>query len=451
MATVTGLRERLEADDLRGALAAVESAVESVLGVDVRELDVEAPSRQLSRLLYLRGRLRDATGDPVGAEADLVEATRLAAEDPGAADLQVRALAGQAALCRAAGRVAAARDRAREAIEVVARTPSVAAESEALALVEAGRAALELGDLRETRAALEHAVELAEAAAPGVGRDEALVAALQGRAQAHRIAGNLQASDVDLQRALEVAERAFGAWSLEVADVLNDLGMLGKFSGAFEASAGHLQRAMAIIERIGGRSHPDLGAVLHNLGGLAHARGEYEAAEPWARRAVEVHERALGPDHPATIADRVALAAILQGRGELPEAEQLLADALVDLERLLGPEHHEVAVAVNNLAAIAQARGDLPAAEQWYRRAIAIKEARGESESTSMAITLNNLGTVLRAAGRAVEARNLYGHALRILERTVAEGHPNLRAVRLNLARLEDHARSSSPREAAPG
>jgi len=83
-------------------------------------------------------------------------------------------LRGALTLCRAAGRAATARDRAREAIEVVARRPSVAAESEALALVETGRAALELGDLVETWAAIEPAVKLAEAAAPGVGGDEAL-------------------------------------------------------------------------------------------------------------------------------------------------------------------------------------------------------------------------------------------------------------------------------------
>lgn len=432
---VTGLRERLDAGDLRGALAVVEDAT--------RETD-RADPRMRSALLILRGRLRDAAGDPAAAEDDLSEAARLASGVPGSAGLRVQAFAGIAALCRAAGRLTEARDRAREALEIVAGESLQASASEALALVEAGRAAVELDDPTQALAALQRAVVVADRLPPGRDRDDARVAALQGRAHAHRLSGDLRAAHDDLLRAVEIAEQACGARSIELANVLNDLGMLGKFSGAFDESAEHLQRALAIIEHIGGPTHPDAGAVLHNLGGLAHARGAYEAGEPWARRAVEIHEQALGPDHLATVLDCIALAAILHARGAADEAERLLTDSVPRLERLLGPDHHEVAVAANNLATMAQGRGDHDAAETWYRRAIAIKERRGEAESPSMAISLNNLGTLLRAAGRLDDARDLYTRALAILERAVADDHPNLRAVRRNLERVESMAGTST-------
>ena len=89
-----------------------------------------------------------------------------------------------------------------------------------------------------------------------------------------------------LLAALERAESAFGGDAPEVADVLNVLGILGKFTGRLDAAEPRYRRALAILESVRGPDHPDVASLYHNLGGLEHARGRYAAGEPHARRSV---------------------------------------------------------------------------------------------------------------------------------------------------------------------
>jgi len=293
----------------------------------------------------------------------------------------------------------------------------------------AGRGDLELCERLAARA-----VELAEALPDGPERDRMLAQALRPVGTAQRGRGRYAEAGVAFERAAALATTGFGRESIEVAELLNDLGMTFKFAGRFDDAERAYRRTGTILEAIDADPE-DVAALWHNLGGLAHARRDFAAAEPLARRAVEIRSRALGPRHVATLLDRSAHAAILDGLGRHDEAEASIRDILRDLEAALGTDHPEVAVALNNLAAIVQRRGDLPQAEALYRRVIAIKESRLGGESPALAVPLNNLGSVLRAADRPDEARAAFERALRLLEGEVADDHPNLATIRRNLAR----------------
>ena len=102
----------------------------------------------------------------------------------------------------------------------------------------------------------------------------------------YRVEGKYDRSDLALRQALRIGEASFGPEDIEVASVLNQLGMLDKYAGRFDEGERAYRRALAILERAYGPEDPRLADIFHNLGGLAHARGRYEAGEKLSKRAI---------------------------------------------------------------------------------------------------------------------------------------------------------------------
>ena len=183
-----------------------------------------------------------------------------------------------------------------------------------------------------------------------------------------RTAGHYTQAAPLLDEALALAESSSGPDSVTTATVLNQLGMLDKYTGRFDEGERVYRRALKIVEQKLGPLDPLRADLYHNLGGINHARGRYAEGEPFARLAVEIRERSLGPDHPDTAADIAALAALMDGQGKYEEAEQLYLRSLAVFERVYGSENFDVAVNLNNLAALYYARGNIKEAELRYRR-----------------------------------------------------------------------------------
>lgn len=344
-----------------------------------------------------------------------------------ASDLLARALAGLAQVERARGAIAEADKLTRQARDALA----AAADPVPVAVVEV---AIELAgstDCRDPEAELRRAVEYASAIPNESVRQDATVRALRALGSDQRRRGHYEEAATTLRDALRLATARFGANSLERAGVLNELGVVSKFTGSFADAERCYAEVRAIQDAHGLAMSADRATLLHNLGGLDHARGELVRAETFARQSVELHAQALGEDHLATDLDRIALAAILDGNGRSGEAEELLETSIPRLRKRLGT-HPEVAVAVNNLGAIFQRAGDLDRAEGCYREALTIKEAYAGVQSPTLAATLNNLGTVLRRKGALEEAAAVYDRAVVLLEGAVASDHPTLEALRRN-------------------
>ena len=58
------------------------------------------------------------------------------------------------------------------------------------------------------------------------------------------------------------------------------------------------QRALAIAETAYGPEHPAVGARLATLAGVLRDLGDFAAARPLAERALAITETAYGPEHP---------------------------------------------------------------------------------------------------------------------------------------------------------
>lgn len=64
-----------------------------------------------------------------------------------------------------------------------------------------------------------------------------------------RDAGRYKKAGPPLREALALAEHSFGSNSFETANVLNELGMLGKYDGHFDEAEADYRRALDITEK----------------------------------------------------------------------------------------------------------------------------------------------------------------------------------------------------------
>lgn len=259
---------------------------------------------------------------------------------------------------------------------------------------------------------------------------------LSAEASALRDAGRYDPAMARLREALALAERLYGADAPEVAAVLDELGVAGKYAGRFDESDAAYRRALHILQTHG--IDDDRSATLyHNIGGLAHARRHFAEAEGPARRAVDIRIRLNGPEDRNVAADEGALASILDAEGKRDEAERLFTHALAVFERTDGSGSYDVAMTLANLAALCQSEGRLDEARAYYRRALAIQEQLLGPDHPDLAPTLNNLALLSKQQGRRDDARELYRRALRILEAAIGPDHPSVAICRANLAKLD--------------
>ncbi len=403
-------------------------------------VDSTGPAGRTAETLLAKALEAVTRGDEDRAWSLYQGAEAAVAELPGAGAIRARALAGLAGIARGRGEIRAAT----ELLERAEAALTLAPRADPLATVDVLVAASEV---RPTRAAIGCA-RAAVVAARAVGDENARVAArlraVRATGNAFRASGRYRIADRILDRAARAAARHHGDDSLEVAGILNDLGVVRKFAGRFDEARTCYTRVEAILAAAGLLESADGATLFHNLGGLLHAEGRFAEAEVPARRGLEIRLNVAGPDHHTADLDRIALASILDHLDLRAEAEELLQLTLPRLRERLGPDS-EVAVALTNLGALVQRDGRYDEAERLYREALAIRERELGPRSPSLAGTLNNLGTVLRRAGRPDEARAVFERALAVLGRSVGPEHPTRRTIEINLERLDHPGRAGGP------
>jgi tetratricopeptide (TPR) repeat protein len=259
--------------------------------------------------------------------------------------------------------------------------------------------------------------------------------------------GAYAAAERGFRATLAETKRVLGPRDLDIASLLNNLGVLRKYQGRFDEAVVFYRRALPLLKAEARRSGEGgaLATLYHNLGGIEHARGRYAAGEPHARRSVALREAELGPNHIAVAADVAALAALVEGRGRLDEAAALYSRALAIFRRKLGPRSAEVALDLAGLASVRQAQGRLAEAGRLYARALALQERVFGRRHPEVAMTLNNFAALERERGELSRARQLYARAWRTYRVTVGDRHRYTRLCLANL-RAVDAERAKSRR-----
>jgi tetratricopeptide (TPR) repeat protein len=156
-----------------------------------------------------------------------------------------------------------------------------------------------------------------------------------------------------------------------------------------------------------GANHPDVANSLNNLGVLYERQEKYAQAEDYYSRALKIYER--GSEHPRMANCMTNLGMVLSRQRQHQRAEHQLARALEMSERLLGAGHPNVARSLVGLAGNAIAQHQLDTAREHAERAVSICESSEASPD-------------LLAHARFVLAQALWpDHVQRPRARTLAE------------------------------
>ena len=190
---------------------------------------------------------------------------------------------------------------------------------------------------------------------------------------AYRRRGRYREASAVLHTAVALAGRS-AENRTALGGVLNDLGVLCKYSGRFAEGARVFAERCASPRRSTGpttRGWPrccttSAGWSTRAVASPRPSRGRAGGSRSARRRS--------GADHVDVAEDRAALGGILDGLGRYDESMPLYAQALAVVERARGPGHPEVAVILHNMGAVHAERGQFKEAEALLRRAFGIEQ-----------------------------------------------------------------------------
>jgi tetratricopeptide (TPR) repeat protein len=284
----------------------------------------------------------------------------------------------------------------------------------------------------EARALAERALTLAETA---FGHEHEVVATrLDNLAVIVHDQGDLKQARTLHERALAITEARLGPDHPETALSLSNLATVLHDQGDLDRARPLYERALSIRTAKLGSGHITTAQSLNNLATVLHDQGHLDQARALFERALSIRRASLGSSHPLTAQGLDNLASVLRDQGEFDRARALHEEALSIREARLGADHPATAASLNNLATVLADQGELDSARASHERALSIREARLGANHPATATSLNNLGNLLRAQGDLDGARALHERALAIREARLGADHPDTAQSRQNLA-----------------
>ena len=238
------------------------------------------------------------------------------------------------------------------------------------------------------------------------------------------------------RQAAELASRAYGSRSLELAAALATEAIANSRLGQYGQAVSLDRQALAITEEVLGPEHPDTASRLNALAVRYAYLGQYDQALPVAVRALAITEKTIGPEHLVTARLLGNVAMAYSYVGQYDQALPLAVRALAITEKALGPEHPDMASRLGSLATTYSALGQYDEALRLEVRALAITEKALGPEHPDTAVGLNNLAATYSRLGRYDQALPLAARSLAITEKALGPDHPETANRLDNLARL---------------
>ncbi|MFI5107885.1 MAG: tetratricopeptide repeat protein [Terriglobales bacterium] len=295
--------------------------------------------------------------------------------------------------------------------------------------------------------------------------------------------GKLDEASCACREALRLMERAEGADSPDVANLLNDLAEIEQERENFADALALAERARSVEDGLGERFTGETASqirirTLAIAGAIRRIQGDYAQAEGGMKEALAISVAEWGAASEEAAEARNNLAVLYKYWGRFDDGLRLYTEALASILPIHGEESLASATIHHNIGGILHARGDFAAAEEparkaWeisrrllgedhpqtmldaaayagvldglerydesepiYRRALAVFERAYGPEHYEVAATLHNLAAVLAARGHHPEAEEHYRRVLAIKGKLLGAGSPDVALTRNNLGKL---------------
>lgn len=181
--------------------------------------------------------------------------------------------------------------------------------------------------------------------------------------------------------------------------------------GNYTKAEEHLKRALSIRDQSDQVLPADLANTLNNLGVVLIRLGLESEAKPHLFRAYQIRQRILPKDHSNTLQSLASLAYLELQLEEYETAMDLFTTIVEMYTRIRGGEDLYVAWTLLPLGIASEKSGDLIAAELHFQRALNIQLLHEGSDLPGLVNAHSILGEFLLNRGRLDEARTQLEHA----------------------------------------
>lgn len=248
-------------------------------------------------------------------------------------------------------------------------------------------------------------------------------------------AGNYRLSAEKGKKALALAEKQLSPDHVDVATILNNLGMAYVKMNDMKTAEPLFKRALGILEKKLPADDPKIAITLENMLNIYWGQKRYKELEPALKRLITIYRKQGGPRLPDALN---GLASMYLETNRRAEATPLFLESLPLLEAAGKDRRDQLASALHALGAIQDADGNADSSVAYYERALAIREAIGDSTNAELAATLNNLGRSYALKGSYDKAEPLMKRAIAIIEKLRGLKDPQTKAMMGNLASVYD-------------
>jgi tetratricopeptide (TPR) repeat protein len=252
-------------------------------------------------------------------------------------------------------------------------------------------------------------------------------------------AGRYPEAEKNLREALKVQQTLYGASDPAIARTLKDLARTVADGGDLKSAIPLMQRAVEMQRQLrGNEPHPDLAEVLNDMGLLRYESGDLDDSGKFFRESLAMNRRLLGDKHPEIANGLENLAMSLQDNGDLAGAETLYHQSLDMRRELLGENHPIVGRTLMNLASLQYDRGETKKAIANGREVLAIYRKAYAADNPEIARVLNGIGSWLTMAGDYDEADQYLKDGLAMRRRLFDERQPDVASSEIALAILQN-------------
>ncbi len=251
--------------------------------------------------------------------------------------------------------------------------------------------------------------------------------------------GQYPQAEKNLREALRLQQKLYGAADPRVAITLKDLARELADGGDLNAAIPLMRSAVAMQRELrGGEPYPDLAEVLNDMGVLLWRNGDLDEAEKFYRESLAMNRKLLGDKHPEIANGLENVAMSLQDKGDLAGAEDMYQQSLVMRRALLGEDHPEVGRTLLNLASLRYDRGETRVAIDNMREVLQIYRKAYPADHPETARVMNTIGFWLTLAHDYPEADRYMSEALAMRRRLFDEHQPDLASSLMLTAILRD-------------
>ncbi|XP_023771967.1 uncharacterized protein LOC111920622 isoform X2 [Lactuca sativa] len=249
--------------------------------------------------------------------------------------------------------------------------------------------------------------------------------------------GKLEDAERLFMGALQEAKEGFGERDPHVASACNNLAELYRVKKAFDKAEPLYLDAISILEESYGHDDIRVGAALHNLGQFYLIKNELDKAHACYERALKIKRRVLGEGHADYAETMYHLGKVLDLQGNEKDAEALIKDSIKILEEGGQGGSFLYTRRLRTLVQIYIKSNKLTEAINIQRKILqAMEESKGW-DSLETVIAAESLALILQSSGSLNEAKELLQRCLVSRRKLLPEGHIQIAANMLHLARVE--------------